>query len=168
MYSRRVDADDLLELVSTLPRLALETGETLIREGQTDAAVFVLASGALDVERAGRRVARLTDPGAIVGELSLLLSSPATADVIAAEPSIVHRVDDANGLFDTYPGFGRHLAETLARRLHRVTSYLADLHRQFDDRSGTLGLVPTVLEDLLGTERPPVDSGSDREQDNPY
>ena len=33
---------------------------------------------------------------------------------------------------------------------------------------GTLGLVPKVLDDLLGTHRADVDAGSEREPDSPY
>ena len=70
--------------------------------------------------------------------------------------------------FERYPGFGRYLATLLARRLWQVTTYLGDLQAQFADRPDILGLVPTVLEDLLGNDRPEPDLGSDREHDSPY
>ncbi len=159
---------DLLAIATAYPEVRLASGEVLIHEGQPAAALYVLVDGALDVVRNGSAISRLTEPGTVVGEMGLLLESTATADVIAAAPSTVYRIDDAERLFDEQPGFARHLAVVLAKRLTRVTSYLSDLHRQFDDRSGTLGLIPTVLEDLLGTQRPDVDSGSEREPDSPY
>lgn len=159
---------DLLAIATAYPEVRLASGEVLIHEGQPAAALYVLVGGALDVVRNGSAISRLTEPGTVVGEMGLLLESTATADVIAAAPSTVYRIDDAERLFDEQPGFARHLAVVLAKRLTRVTSYLSDLHRQFDDRSGTLGLIPTVLEDLLGTQRPDVDSGSEREPDSPY
>lgn len=160
--------DDLLDAVAGLARVELSGGERLIAAGAGGGALYVLAAGALVIERDGRPVARLDTPGAIVGEMSLLLDAPATADVFAAPTAAVHRVDDPESLIAAHPELMRHLAETLARRLHRVSSYLDDLHRQFDDRAGTLGLVPTVLEDLLGAERPRAEPGSEREPDGPY
>ncbi len=163
-----MNADDLLRLVESEPRVTYETGETLIEIGGLHHPVFVLESGALRVERDGHVLARYADAGSIVGEIALLLGTPASATVIAAERSIVHRVDDAERLFDQNPEFARFIAQVLARRLSRVTSYIDDVYRQFDQHSGTLGLVPKVLDDLLGSHRPDVDAGSEREPDSPY
>ena len=159
---------DVLRLAESAPERHVDAGETIIRLGESDPALFVLVTGALEVRREGATLARLAEPGAIVGELSLLLGTPASADVIAVEPSVVRSVDDAQQLFRDIPQFGQHLAITLAGRLHRVTTFLGDLQEQFADRPGTLGLVPTVLSGLLSQEQGDVDLGSDREPDSPY
>ncbi len=159
---------DVLRLTETAPERHVDAGESIIAFGDSDPALFVLVSGELEVRREGATLARLAGPGAIVGELSLLLGTPASADVIAVEPSVVRRVDDAEQLFRDIPEFGQHLAITLAGRLHRVTTFLGDLQEQFADRPGTLGLVPTVLNGLLSHEQRDVDLGSDREPDSPY
>jgi CRP/FNR family transcriptional regulator, cyclic AMP receptor protein len=163
-----VNAADLLRLVESEPRVTYEPGEQLIKVGDLHPRVFVLASGVLQVERDGRVLARFDEGGSITGEISLLLGSPATADVVAVESSVVHVVDDAERYLDQQPEFARHLAEVLARRLSKVTSYIDDVYRQFEQHGGTLGLVPQVLDDLLGSQRQAVDSGSDREPDSPY
>jgi len=163
-----VTPDDLLRLVASEPRVSYAPGETLISVGDLHPSVFVLVSGAFHVERDGHVLALLDDPGSIVGEISLLLDTPASANVVAIEESTVHRVDDAARLFDEYPEFARFIAEVLARRLSRVTSYIDDVYRQFEQHGGTLGLVPKVLDDLLGTHRADVDAGSEREPDSPY
>jgi CRP/FNR family cyclic AMP-dependent transcriptional regulator len=163
-----MDSLDVLRLASAAPERHVAAGEAIIEFGEADPALFVLVSGGLEVRRDGAVLARLFEPGAIVGELSLLLGTPASADVIAVEPSVVHRLDDAEQLFRDVPEFGRHLAVTLAGRLHRVTTFLGDLQEQFADRPGTLGLVPTVLTGLLSQDHRDVDLGSDRETDSPY
>lgn len=163
-----MNADDLLRLVASEPRVSYEADEPLIVLGAEHHPVFVLASGALIVERDGHVIARHDEPGSIVGEISLLLGTPASATVVAVETSVVHRVDDAERLFDQYPEFARFIAQVLARRLYRVTSYIDDVYRQFEQHGGTLGLVPQVLDDLLGTHRAEVDAGSEREPDSPY
>jgi CRP-like cAMP-binding protein len=152
-----MDSPDILRLADGAPERHVGAGEFLIHFGEADPALFVLVAGALEVRRDGATLARLADPGAIVGELSLLLGTPASADVVAVEPSTVRRLDDAEQLF-----------RDVAGRLHRVTTFLGDLQEQFADRPGTLGLVPTVLKGLLSQEQRDVDLGSDREPDSPY
>lgn len=163
-----MNADDLLQLVASEPTVSYAPGEPLIRVGDRDQPMFVLASGVLEVERDGHVLARFEEPGSVVGEIGLLLGAPASANVVAAEPSVAHRVHDAERLFDQNPEFARFIAQVLARRLSRVTSYIDDVYRQFEQHGGTLGLVPKVLDDLLGSHRPDVDAGSEREPDSPY
>jgi CRP-like cAMP-binding protein len=163
-----VNVDEVLALAGGAPAVALGDGDVLIREGSTDSIVYVLESGVLEVRRNDRPIARVVERGALVGEMSVLLARPATADVVAVGRATVLRLDDVDTLLDERPGFGRFVAELLARRLQRVTSYLGDLEQQFADRSGTLGLVPTVLAELLGSDLPDPDVGSDRATDMPY
>ena len=58
-------------------------------------ALYVLLDGSLRIDKAGTTVATVTERGACVGEMSLLLGVPATADVIATAPSVVAVLDDA-------------------------------------------------------------------------
>jgi len=159
---------DVLHLADGAPEVRFDGGDSVIVFGEADPALFVLVSGALEVRREGTTLVRLTEPGAIVGELSLLLGTKASADVVATEPTVLRRLDDAEQLFCDVPDFGRHLAMVLALRLHRVTTFLGDLQAQFAHQPGTLGLVPIVLDELLSQGRDDLDLGSDREPDAPY
>ena len=60
------------------------------------------------------------------------------------------------------------IAELAGRRFRIKRQLLEDLQQQFGNESGTLGLIPQVLGDLLGDSRDEVDSGSERETDSPY
>ena len=159
---------DILQLTRDEPVLTFTGGETVVREGERTGALFVLVEGGLEVQHQGHPIARFGDPGSIVGEMGLLLDIPATADVVAIGDTTVRRMDDARSCFADNPEFARHLATVLAQRLWQVTTYLTDLQEQYADRSDTLGLLPTVLGDLLGGARPDPDLGSDREPDSPY
>lgn len=161
-------AIDILQLTEDEPVERFADGETVVREGQPTGALLVLVEGGLVVQHHGHVIARFTEPGTIVGEMGLLLDIPATADVLADGDTVVRRMDDAARCFQHNPGFARHVATVLAQRLWQVTTYLGDLQDQYADRSDTLGLVPTVLGDLLGGARPDVELGSDREPDSPY
>lgn len=163
-----MNADDIVVATADRPDVGIGDGEAILTDGVRSHALFVLVAGTLEVRRAGQVVATIDEPGAVVGELGLLLGVPATADVVAVGSATVRRIDDAEEFFVRYPGFSRYLATLLARRLWQVSTYLSDLQAQFADRSDILGLVPTVLEDLLGSDRPEPDLGSDREDDSPY
>jgi hypothetical protein len=68
----------------------------------------------------------------------------------------------------TNPEVAIGIAVTVARRLDLITGYLADLRRQYADRSDHLGVVAEVLESLSQHRGNAVEPGSDREPDAPY
>jgi CRP-like cAMP-binding protein len=157
-----------LRLTSDRADEVVAHGEMILRQGERSGALFVLVSGVLEVQRRGRAVVQIGAPGAVVGELGLLLDSPASADVLAVGSATVRRIDDAAEFFATVPEFARYLATLLARRLWQISTYLSDLQEQFADRGEVLGLLPTVLQELLGSSLPEPDPGSEREVTSPY
>jgi CRP-like cAMP-binding protein len=158
----------LLGLADGLPRLSLAAGERLLAEGTRSGRLFVLLEGALRVEKSGVSITSISEPGACVGEVSLLLDVPATADVVASEPATVGVVDDAARVLATHPELSLTLARLLATRVQHMTTYLADLQRQYADHEGGLGMVDTVLGSLM--HRPAGTSvlGSDRDPEPEY
>ncbi len=159
---------DILALTAEHPAELVEGGVSLLTEGVRTQSLFVLVEGELEVRRRGRAVVRMSEAGSIVGELGLLLYSPASADVVTVGPATVRRIDDPAQLFDLSPDFGRYLATVLARRLWQVSTYLSDIQEQFADKGEVLGLVPQVLSELLGSALPSTDPGSERETESPY
>jgi len=155
-------------MAADAPTVRLRDREVVIRFGEVDPAVFVLEDGVLEVRRGGVALARVDEPGSMIGELSLLLGTPASADVVAVGEVTLRRLEHPEQLFREVPEFGQFLATMLARRLHRVTSWMGDLQDQFADQPGALGVLPTVLSDLLADDRPEPEIGSDREPDVPY
>jgi CRP-like cAMP-binding protein len=139
----------LLDLASSLPRRSVAPGETLLAEGSVSGNLFVLLEGRLQIEKHGVAVAAVTEPGVCVGEVSLLLGIPATADVVAVEPSTVAVIDDGARVVAEQPAVALELARMLAARLQRMTTYLVDLQEQYADHAGGLGMVDTVLGSLL-------------------
>jgi CRP-like cAMP-binding protein len=130
--------------------------------------LYVLLEGSLRVEKGGVQVASIADSGACVGELSLLLDVPATADVVAAEPSVVAVVEDAPRLLSENPELALALARLLATRVQHMTTYLADLQHQYADHEGGLGMVGTVLGRLMHRPQGRSELGSARDPDPEY
>ena len=154
----------LLALADGSPRRAVERGEVLLVDGEPVQSLYVLLEGALRIEKAGELIATVSEPGACVGEMSLLLGVPATADVVARGPAVVAVIDNAQGLLEADTRLSLALARLLAARLQVMTTYLADIKQQYADHEGGLGMVDVVLGSLmqgagarsvLGSERDP-------------
>jgi CRP-like cAMP-binding protein len=124
-------------------------------------------SGSLRVDKGGVTVGAIDQPGAVVGEISLLLGSAASASVIAAAPSVLRHTDDGAAFLAAHPDALRYIATTLAGRLQASTAYLADLTQQYGDAPG-LAMVGTVLKQLTAQQLPSARPGSARDPDPEY
>jgi CRP/FNR family cyclic AMP-dependent transcriptional regulator len=159
--------DDLLALSAHLPERHLAAGETVVREGEGDGAIWVLVAGALEVRKGSVTVNAITQPGAVVGEVSVLLGRPYGATVVTTEPSVLRHAADGAALLASHPDITRLVAVGLAERLNFVTSYLADLKHQYGDAPG-LAMVDDVLREIAMRRGPPARPGSAREPDPDY
>jgi CRP-like cAMP-binding protein len=128
----------------------------------------VLLDGSLRIEKAGAAIATVNEPGACVGEMSLLLGVPATADVVAGVGSLVAVIDDAHTMLEDEGGLTLAMARLLAGRLQVMTTYLADLKNQYADHEGGLGMVDVVLGTLMRSSGPRSELRSARDPDPEY
>jgi CRP/FNR family cyclic AMP-dependent transcriptional regulator len=158
----------LLPIAQGFPRRELDTGEVLLVDGGALHALYVLLEGSLRIEKAGIPIAIVAEPGACVGEMSLLLGVPPTADVVAGEPSAVAVIDDASTMLEGEGGLTLELARLLAGRLQVMTTYLADLKHQYADHEGGLGMVDVVLGSLMRGPGPHSELRSERDPDPEY
>ena len=78
---------DLLAFSADLPVETVPAGTVLIAEGSRPARMMVLVSGEVVVEHDGIPFARIDTPGAVFGEMSVVLDRPATATVRAVDES---------------------------------------------------------------------------------
>jgi len=106
-----------------------EPGAILLAEGQKSGLLYVLIDGEVEILKGEFQINVVSDPGAIFGEMSLLLNMPHTATVRALTPCCVHVVDDGDAFLRSNKEIAYDLSKLLAQRLHGVTTYLADLNR---------------------------------------
>ena len=140
-------------------------GTLVIREGETTGHLFVLIEGRLEVVKGDTVVASISEPGAILGEGSVLLDRPHTATVRAASAATVYEFSDAVSFLRAKPEVALLIARLLAHRLNVATSYLADIKRQYADHGNHLSMVGDVLEGMINLAPTQVSPGSDREFD---
>lgn len=119
----------LLSLLAAQPVRSLARGELLVAEGGPPGDLFVLESGTLAVERDGVRLATVTQPGAPVGEMSLLLGTHHSASVRADSEARVRVLPNASAALDADPALSRQLAALLAARLDATSALLVEMSR---------------------------------------
>jgi CRP-like cAMP-binding protein len=146
-------------------RESLPEGTLVIREGETTGHLFVLIEGRLEVIKGDTVVAVLTEPGAILGEMSVLLDQPHTATVRAATASSIYEFSDAAAFLREQPAVALLIARLLAQRLNVATTYLADIKRQYAGHGNHLAMVGDVLESMINLAPSEVSPGSDRQFD---
>lgn len=157
----------LLELAADLPLIDLADGDVLCEEGRVTGSVWVLESGTLAVVKGGQRVNVIDQPGAVIGEVAVMLGTGASASVIATSPCRLRHAADGDEFLHRDASIAVHVAQGLARRLDLVTTYLADLKRQYSGTPG-LDMVDEVLGRLAATTRTPARPGSARDPDPEY
>jgi CRP/FNR family transcriptional regulator, cyclic AMP receptor protein len=158
---------DLLALSAHLPEIEFAPGDVVVREGAAARGIWILVSGALQVKKGAVLVNTVTEPGALVGEIAVLLDSASTATVEATERTVLRHAADGQALLASDPAITRLVAVGLAERLDFVTTYLADLKHQYGDAPG-LAMVPDVLRRLAQRQGPVARPGSAREPDPEY
>jgi len=158
-------AIDILAITADMPVRRLLPGEVLFDRGDGGATVGVLIAGELHVELDGARLAEITTPGVIVGEIAALLGTARTATVVAHTESTVRLIGDPDSMFADHPEIALEVARQLAGRLQRLLAYLGDLRAQYADADGHLSVFDSVLGRIAS--RPPVEiqPGSDRSPD---
>ena len=160
--------EELLTLAHGFPQRSVAPGTSLLTDGESVGTLYVLLEGALRVEKAGQLIATVSEPGACVGEMSLLLGIPATADVVASEQSVLAVIENAQTMLEQDADLPLALARLLAARLHVMTTYLADIKQQYADHEGGLGMVDVVLGTLMRSSGNRSALGSERDPDPEY
>jgi CRP-like cAMP-binding protein len=116
------------KMVSILPLAAYGAGETILTAGSKTGRLLVLKSGAVVVLKDSIEIARVDQPGAIIGEISALLDLPHTADVRALSDSQFHVADAA--LVGKDPVASLYIARMLARRSVEANKNFVELKNQ--------------------------------------
>jgi len=91
--------------LDSLAVVTYQPGETVIADGSKTNRLLILKKGTVTIEKEGMEIAKVTEPGAVFGELSVLLDQPHTADVRVLESSQFH-VANATTLLEQNPMAG--------------------------------------------------------------
>jgi CRP-like cAMP-binding protein len=107
-----------------LRRNWIAAGMTLIEQGGKTGQLYVLKDGRLEVLRDGKHVSTIKTPGAVVGEMSVLLDVPQSATVRAVTDVDYYVIDNAIEVLHLHPDWLLQIARLLAQRVNATTAQL--------------------------------------------
>jgi CRP-like cAMP-binding protein/mannose-6-phosphate isomerase-like protein (cupin superfamily) len=125
------DSATIKKSLATHPVSIYEAGEMVIATGETTGKLLLLRQGSVEVVKEGTQIARISEPGAVFGELAALLDQPHAADVRALEQS-EFSVADAAMLLASDPTAALYVAAILADRLDAANSALVEVKHQLE------------------------------------
>ena len=146
--------ESIFEILAENPTRHMGPGETILEEGTTTGALFFLINGEVEVFKGEVSIATVSEPGAVFGEMSVLLGTSHRASVRTVTPSSFHFVSDGRRFLQTHNAVSMHVSEVLAHRLEALNKYLVDVKRQFEGHDH-LSMVDEVLEVLAHRQRRP-------------
>jgi CRP/FNR family cyclic AMP-dependent transcriptional regulator len=153
----------ILSFCQGLPEKTCGPGEMLLAEGGREGILYILIEGEVEVLKGDLQINTVSEPGAIFGEISVLLDIPHIATVKTLTPARAYMVERASEFLQSHTDISYQLARLLAQRLYGVTTYLVDLKSQFEDHEDHLGMVDEVLETLVHQQDEGCIPGSDRD-----
>jgi len=156
---------DILEYCIGGDRRNVPAGAEVLHEGGRTGHLYVLIEGRLEVVKGDTVVATMTEPGALLGEMSVLLDQPHTATVRAVQDSAIYEIYDAASFLRQQPAVALIIARMLAHRLNVANTYLADIKRQYAGHGTHLEMVGDLLQSMINLPPTQVSPGSDRQSD---
>lgn len=145
---------NLLKYCADLPEISLIPGDYLITEGKKSGRFFILIEGSFEIIKQNMQINKVSEPGSVFGEISVLLNIPHLASVVALEKSRLYVVGNPKKFLASNNEISYFIAIILAQRLNTVTSTLIDIrHKLTNSQLLELGydfnvLVDEVLENL--------------------
>lgn len=135
----------LSALTQSLPLETLLPGTHLTTEGTRSGHLYVLESGRLKVTRRGVTLASIAEPGAIVGEMAVLLGTPHSATVIAETEASVRVMANAIEVLRHNAEFALHIATIACTRLDTTSALLVEMQNQAEDQPREKALMQRLL-----------------------
>lgn len=109
-----------------------ESGDVILREGNTDIDFFKLVQGALYVVKDRKKIAEITEPGEYFGEMAAVSGQPRAASIISNGRSIIKRFPGEKllELIEKHPEVSRNLFQLIVSRLHKSNDLTIKLLNQ--------------------------------------
>ena len=135
---------NILPLTKSHPVRTLKAGDILMEAGEAGGELYVLQSGRLSVVRDGIEIATIGEPGALIGEMSVLLGVDHSATVRALKAAEVRVIENGIGFLEQTPIVALHVATLACQRLDATSALVVQL------RKSGASAEPGILERLFG------------------
>jgi CRP/FNR family transcriptional regulator, cyclic AMP receptor protein len=137
----------VLGKLASLPVETYQQGELVLTGGSTTGKLLIMTEGAVEVVRGGVRIDEIAEPGAVFGELAILLDQPHSADVRALRPSTFY-VADGRTILRVDPMVALYVAVVLAQRLDTVNRHLVEARGRLERTDQPQRVLRQTLDDI--------------------
>mgnify|MGYP002725862295 CR=1 FL=1 len=132
-----------------LSEIEFDPGTVLLEEGVKCSNVYVLVSGKVSIKSKGHEIAKVDDPGTILGEISVLMGTEPVATVVTIEPSAFYVIEDFLKFIHKHADACISVAQILACRLVNMNNHLVFVKEQLVAlQDGLDGYVPVFPENF--------------------
>ena len=143
-----MEAQDVLARLDGFPILVFEPGDVVLSEGSTTGRLLFLKRGAVDVVMEEVDLTRIDQPGAVFGEVGLLLNTAHTANLLAVHSSSFYVVEDGAAFLKAEPMAALYVATVLAGRLDAVNHLVVEARQRALASGQRRGLVGEMIDRL--------------------
>ncbi|MBN2289201.1 MAG: cyclic nucleotide-binding domain-containing protein [Candidatus Glassbacteria bacterium] len=153
-FLHSIDPEEVAKLVPHVDEIAVEQGAFVFKEGMRADALYLIASGAVEIIVGDQPISRL-GPGDAFGEMGLLTDNPRVASAMALEKTSLFRVskEDFDGLVAASPKVKKAVEAMMQQRskdLVKKSFLQADTAKDWEKRASTYlnshDLAPTSLD----------------------
>lgn len=144
-----VRMEEVIRLCHDLPTREISAGENLMSQGGTRLEMAVLKKGKVEITMDGQQLSIIDRPGAIFGEMAVILQCPHTATVRALEDSTFYLIEDPSTFLWERAEFNFELLKLLARRLERINKRVADQKHQAETQREAYDMIEEIIEDVV-------------------
>jgi signal-transduction protein with cAMP-binding, CBS, and nucleotidyltransferase domain len=145
-----VELKPVLERLSGFPMLAFEAGDVVLSEGSTTGRLLFLIHGVVDVVKDDWVIARVSEMGAVFGDMAVLQRRPHSANVLAVQPSSFYLVEDAHAFLRREPLVALYVAVVQSSRIDAANLALIEARKQMAEFGQRRGRFVEVL-DRIGS-----------------
>jgi CRP/FNR family cyclic AMP-dependent transcriptional regulator len=143
-----IDPGAVRDRLTAYPIAAFGEGELILRQGTVTERLLLLSEGAVDIVRDEVTLARVAEPGAVLGDMAVILGRPHSADVWASAPSRCHVIEDAAKVLKAEPDLALYVMTVLASRLDAVNGRLIEARARLGDAGPQRGFLAETLDQL--------------------
>jgi signal-transduction protein with cAMP-binding, CBS, and nucleotidyltransferase domain len=145
-----VELKPVLERLSGFPILTFEVGDVVLSEGSVSGRLLFLIHGVVDVVKDDWAIARVSEMGAVFGDMAVLQGRPHSADILAVQPSSFYVVDDAEAFLKSEPLVALYVAVVQSGRIDAANHALIQARNQIAEFGQRRGLFVEVLGKIGG------------------
>jgi CRP-like cAMP-binding protein len=143
-----VEPAAVLASLTAYPLVSFAEGDLLLRQGSVTERLLFLSEGAVDIMRDDVILARVAEPGAVLGDMAVILGQPHSADVWAAQASRCRVIEDAKRVLRAEPALALYVMTALAGRLDAVNGQLIEARARLGEAGPQRGFLAETLNSL--------------------